>query len=212
MVASIMLNWFDSNYLQANPNKFEFIIHNNVPNNCSLSINNVTLKPMEEVKLLGVIIDRELSFTNHINRLCTKAGQHINAMARLSNILNENAKNQLFQTFILSHFNFCPIIWHYCSMSDLKKIERVQKHALRIIFNDYSKSTSYAELRSRANRPLLYVERLRNIVIEIFKIYNDLAPTYLRDVTIKSNSPYSIRNENNLLLPNFKYIKYGYLF
>ena len=74
-------------------------------------------------------------------------------------------------------------------MSDLKKIERVQKRALRIIFNDYSRSTSYAELRSRANRPLLYVERLRNIVIEIFKIYNDLAPTCLRDMTIKSNSP-----------------------
>ena len=210
MVASLMLNWFDSNYLQANRNKFQFIIHNNVPNNCSLSINNVTLKPMEEVKLLGVIIDRKLSFTNHINRLCTKAGQHNNAMARLSNVLNENAKNQLFQTFILSHFNFCPIICHYCSMSDLKKIERVQKRALRIIFNDYSRSTSYVELRSRANRPLLYVERLRNIVIEIFKIYKDLAPTYLRDVTIKSNSPYSIRNENNLLLPNFRYVKYGY--
>ena len=57
-------------------------------------------------------------------------------MARLSNVLNENAKNQLFQTFILSHFRICAIIWHYCSMSDLKKIERVQKRALRIIFND----------------------------------------------------------------------------
>ena len=86
MVAELMLNWFDSNYLQANPNKFQFIIHNNVPNNCSLSINNVTLKPMEEVKFLGVIIDRKLSFTNHINRLCTKAGQHINSMATSSNI------------------------------------------------------------------------------------------------------------------------------
>ena len=64
---------------------FQFITHNNVPNNCSLMINNVTFKPIEEVKLLGVIIDRKLSFSNHINRLCTKAGQHINSMATSSN-------------------------------------------------------------------------------------------------------------------------------
>ena len=70
-------------------------------------------------------------------------------MARLPNVLNENAKNQLFQTFILSHLNFCPIVRHYYGMLDFKKIDRVQKCALRIISNDYKRSTSYAELRSR---------------------------------------------------------------
>ena len=56
-VASLMMEWFESNSLQANPNKFQFIIHspNNALYDSMLSINNnVQLKPVPEVKLLGV--------------------------------------------------------------------------------------------------------------------------------------------------------------
>ena len=43
-------------------------------------------------------------------------------------------------------------------MSDLGKIENVQKRALKIILKDYNRS--YSKLRQQANRSLLYVDRL----------------------------------------------------
>ena len=53
-VSRIMLKWFDDNYLQANPEKFKFIIFSNSPQCCTLSLNQaVHLNSLNEVKLLG---------------------------------------------------------------------------------------------------------------------------------------------------------------
>ena len=193
-VASLMMEWFESNSLQANPNKFQFIIHspNNALYDSMLSINNnVQLKPVAEVKLLGVTFDSKLTFTKHINNLCIKAGRHINALSRLSNVLSKDSKQQLFQTFILSNFNFCPVVWHFCGMAELKQIEKVQKRALKIIYNDFN--NSYVNLRENANRPLMYVDRLRYIVIEIFKIYHGMSPIYLSDLVAKTSQMYKYK-------------------
>ena len=210
-VASLMMEWFESNSLQANPNKFQFIIHspNNALYDSMLSINNnVQLKPVAEVKLLGVTFDSKLTFTKHINNLCIKAGRHINALSRLSNVLSKDSKQQLFQTFILSNFNFCPVVWHFCGMAELKQIEKVQKRALKIIYNDFN--NSYVNLRENANRPLMYVDSLRYIVIEIFKIYHGMSPIYLSDLVAKTNQMYNARNVKSVLIPSFNSATYGY--
>ena len=82
-----------------------------------LTINkNVKLESLDYVKLLGVTVDTKLTFTRHVDELCSKAG-NINMLCRLSNVLTMEAKCLLFQSFILSHFNFCSVVWHYCSLT-----------------------------------------------------------------------------------------------
>ena len=44
-------------------------------------------------------------------------------------------------------------------------MEKLQKQALRLVFTDYT--SSYAELRQRADIPLLYINRIRNEMIHI---------------------------------------------
>ncbi len=44
----------------------------------------------------------------------------------------------------------------------MKKIEKIQKQALRYIFNDFN--ASYSELLEKGNRPLMYTHRLRRIL------------------------------------------------
>ena len=83
-------------------------------------------------------------------------------------------------------------------MSDLRKIEKVQKRALRIIFND--KNATYTELRKQSERPLIYVERIKHIVQTIFKIYHGISPNYLNGFISKANISYDIRNRNILTL------------
>ena len=62
-VANVMVTWFNDNFLQANPEKFQFIMFNDLNDDCVLSINNsVKLVKQEQVKLLGVTIDSKLTF------------------------------------------------------------------------------------------------------------------------------------------------------
>ena len=133
-----MLTWFQSNYLQANPDKFQFILYSS-DDKYMLTINkNVKLESLDYVKLLGVTVDTKLTFTRHVDELCSKAGKKINMLRHLSNLLTMEAKCLLFQSFILSHFNFCPVVCHYCSMADLRKVENIQKRALKIAPPTYS--------------------------------------------------------------------------
>ena len=87
--ASTMIHWYKMNYMQANPEKFQFIIFDKERQPRTLQLyHNVIIQSISNVKLLGVNIDVELNFNHHIAFLCNKAGRQINALSRLSNVLN----------------------------------------------------------------------------------------------------------------------------
>ena len=122
--------------------------------------------------------------------------------------LNVQDKLKLFQAFILSQFNYCPLVWHFCSVSNMKKIEKIQARALRYVYNDFH--SSYFDLRARSSRPLMYVQRLRGLMIEVFKIINKEGPTYLHDMITVKETHYNVRNFKTLQQPKYKTIKYGF--
>ena len=207
-ISNILINWFQNNYMKANPEKFQFIMYSKTNEAKSILINDTVVNSETSVKLLGVHIDSRLNFNNHITHICKKAGKQINALARLSTTLSMEVKYRVFETFILSHFNFCPIVWHFCSAEDLKRIENVQKRALRFVLNDFN--SSYSDLRKQCNRSLLYVHRLRLMAIEVFKMYHNIGPTYLYDLIEKKNNPYNLRMEKPVVLPTFNSVTYGF--
>ena len=58
-----MLEWFGINLMKTNPFKFQFIVfEKNLHHN---SEDNVVIKTVNSVKLLGVTIDNELKFKEH---------------------------------------------------------------------------------------------------------------------------------------------------
>jgi hypothetical protein len=207
-VSDVMLKWFNDNYMQANPDKFQLIIFgaSDVTNN-SVNINGNNINAEQNVVLLGVGIDQKLNFSKHIADICKKAGRKLNVLARMANTLDTDGKMCIFQCFIMSHFNYCPLVWHCCKIGDMKKIEKIQERALRYVFNDFN--SSYSELRSKANRPLLYVQRLRSLVVEVYKILNNQSPAYLNDLFIIKESQYELRNILPLQQPKYNTMKYG---
>ena len=135
-----MLTWFEENYLQANPNKFQLTFdrqHAEKEDQMEIIVGNTVVKAQSTVKLLGIHIDNKLSFNNHVLYICKRAGFKLNALARLSTKLDFNGKPMLFNAFILSHFMYSPVVWHLCGATCLKMIEKIQKRALRYVTNDY---------------------------------------------------------------------------
>ena len=88
---------------------------------------------------------------------------------------------------------FAPIC-----VTDTKKIEKIQEtfdRALRFVYERFN--STYKDLRERSGLALLYVNRLRNIMCEIFKIINGMTPEYLgKLVTVKE-----IPHESRSVLP-----------
>ena len=77
----------------------------------------------------------------------------------------------------VANFNYCPLVWMFLRASSLKKIQNLQKRALRFLYNDYE--ISYEELFLKSDRAIVNVNRLRILCIEIYKTINNLNPEFI---------------------------------
>ena len=62
-------------------------------------------------KNLGVLIDSELTFHDHITRLFSKANQKFSALAWVSTYMTLQKRHLLMSSYIPSQFNYCPLFW-----------------------------------------------------------------------------------------------------
>ena len=86
--------------------------------------------------LLGITIDHELKFDDHVNHLCKKASLKLNALARIAPFMNVSKKRIIMKSFIESQFGYCPLIWMFHSRVLNNKINCIHERALRITYND----------------------------------------------------------------------------
>ena len=59
------------------------------------------------VTVLGVTIDDNLSFNEHIS-VCTKAARQLNALARIAKYLDVRSRRTIYNSFIMSNLIIVP--------------------------------------------------------------------------------------------------------
>ena len=207
--SNVLIDWFKDNCMQANPSKFQAIAvgAKTFKKEPVFKIESAEIVCEKSVKLLGIDIDFKLNFEQHVSNICRKAAQQLNVLKRIGPYLSKINKLTIFYSFILSHFNFCPMAWHFCSKTSTNKMEKIQERALRFIYDD--PDSSYEELL-----PSLEIRRLRTMAIECFKIIHDLSPPCLSnlvspliasDIQISWTSPeleqlHTVKSPSNLQL------------
>ena len=100
--------------------------------------NDITLLSESRVKLLGVIIDDRPQFNDHISAMCCRAARQLNALARISKHLNSKSKRIVYNSFVASNFNYCPLVWHFCGQVKARKIElKIKARKIARAFTPY---------------------------------------------------------------------------
>ena len=107
-IASLLSLWFKDNYLKINDDKSHLLVFGSIGNEVTVSISGSLMQEIDEEKLLSVILDKKLSFKNHVNILRTNASQKLDALARVSKYTEKSHRidNDFFFT---SHFNYCHL-------------------------------------------------------------------------------------------------------
>jgi hypothetical protein len=72
-----LINWFSLNLMKANPDKFQAtaIGKKTKSQNLSFNLSENKIVCEDDVKLLGVTIDSDLNFDNHISEMYKKASR-----------------------------------------------------------------------------------------------------------------------------------------
>ena len=193
--------------MKANPDKFQAVAvgertHGERP---TFKIGEAEIGCDDTLKLLGVDTDYCLKFDEQISNICRKASQQINVLKTIGKFLNFESRKTIYHAFIMSNFNFCPLIWHFCPKGNTEKLEKVHFRALKFIFQDFN--STYDILLERAGSTTLHLSRLRFLAIETFKIVYGLSPLYLKDFICLKQTSYNFRYTNLLDLPGTQYLR-----
>ena len=200
------------NHMIANPDKFKAIIldkQNSDFSNTKISLNNENLEIAPSVKLLGIQIDSQQNFNMHINNICKSAANQLNALIRLNCLLGIDEKKVLVNSFVLSNFNYCPLVWFISSTKSWKKIENLQKRAFRFLLNDYE--SSYEKLLEKSGKSTINLRSHRSLCLEVFKTVYELNPSFMNDLfqLRESNRPVREKYRLNLNVPKTNQVKFG---
>ena len=157
--------------------------------------------------LLGITIDHELKFDDHVNDLCKKASVKLNALARIAPFMNASKKRIIMKSFIELQFGYCPLIWMSDSRGLNNEINRIHETASRITYND--KTSSYEELLTKDISVTIHDRNIRALAIEIYRVMQGISPPLLNEVFVPRECIYELRGNNFLERRRVKSVRYG---
>ena len=201
-----LLQWFKDNRMKANPDKYHLLI-NNTKESFQVKIGNETVSNSKYEKLLGVKIDHELNFNEHVSSMCKKASQKLNALSRIASSMTFDQRRLILNSFITSHFSYCPIVWMFHSRNLNERTNHIHERALRIVYKDFN--SSFQELLIEDNSLNIHHRNLQKLMTEFFKVKNGLSPELMIDVFEFIEKPYSLRTTSHFRSRKIRTTKYG---
>ena len=212
--SSAALSWFEENSMKANADKFQCMsLTRGIELPFSISLQGNIISSCPEIKVLGVTLDAELNFNSHISNICSTASRQINILKRLSKYLNQESRTTIYKSFISSNFNYCPVAWIFCGKQNSQKLEKLQKRALRFVYND--RSSDYHTLLKKGNFLSLTALRLRALAVEVYKSVKGLNPNYINQLFEIRSPAYCLRDpfkvkQRKFTTKTFGYKSFGY--
>ena len=126
------------------------------------------LKESESERDLGVIIDKNLKFSDHCNKVANSANVTLVMIKRTINSKSKSIITRLYKALVRPQLEYCVQAWRPYLKKDIEKIERVQRRATKLI-SECSK-LSYEERLKFTGLPTLEARRNRGDLIEVFKM------------------------------------------
>ena len=201
----ILIEWVSNNALKANPDKFHLLL-NSENNNVSINVGNYQIFNSQHEKLLGVVIDNNLKFDEHVTRLCKKASQKLHALSRVSNYMKIEQRRKIMKAFISSQFGYCPLVWMFHSRTLNNRINRIHERALRIVYKD--NDLSFDQLLCKDGSVTIHDRNIHTLATEMYKIINGLAPEIMKQVLpLKESNQYCSRFP--FKTQNVRTVRYG---
>ena len=142
---------------------------------------NNELEHVADEKDLGVTIDEEVKFEEHIMRKVRVANGIVGQIRRSFSFLDPETFRRIFVAFVRPHLEYCQAVWSPHLRKYIDILENVQIRATKLV--DGLSHLEYPERLKRINLPTLLYRRRRGDMIEVFKHLNTydsatLSPTF----------------------------------
>ena len=194
----VIENWASQWKMSFNPNpnkqavEMLFSCKRSEQNHPPLFFNNVLVASASDHKHLGIILDCKLLLTKHISEKVAKARKGIGIIRHLSFHVPLDVLDQLYKLFVRPLLDYCDIIYHVPAITNpfnssislkysMQSIESTQYQAALAVSGAW-KGSNTSKLYEELGWESLTDRRWYRRLLQFYKIINDLAPSYLKDI------------------------------
>ena len=202
--------WLTTNKLVLNISKTNYIIFTSKGKSYNKNVSNIkidgnNIQQVNKTKFLGVVIEEHLNWALHISHLCNIIARNVGILQKLRYFIPTYVLKILYHSLILSHLQYCTLLWANSYRSHLHKLRLLQKKAIRIISNtDYLAHSSKLFL----NLKLLKLDDIMKFQLGTFmyKLKNNKLPNVIPHmfVTNENIHRHNTRNKNGYLIPSVR--------
>ena len=112
------------------------------------------------------------------------------------------------KAFVISQFNYCPLIWMFHNRSLNNRVTKIHDRALRLVYQNTN--LSFSEVLELENVVTIHQRNLKVVVTEILKVKNNLSPEIMKQVFDFQEPYYNLRSQTSQFRKeNIKTTHYG---
>lgn len=145
----LLNSWLQSNLLTINTAKTNYIIfaakNKQIDQHKDLTINNQIIHKVSKEKYLGLILDKQLTWTPHIQNIRKKLTSLIAVLRGTARCLPIHVKNTIYNSLVKSHLQYLIELWGTAAKSNLKDLQISQNKLIKTLFG-YNHRTPSAQL------------------------------------------------------------------
>ena len=141
-----IFEWTLTNLMTFNSAKCKCLFISRKRNSSSpiMTLNNNAMELVRQYKCLGVITSSDLSWSHHIQALCSKTRKLLGLLYRqFSSYSNAEVMLKLYLTIARPHLDYAAQVWHPYQAKNITALENVQKFGLRICSRSYDTNYQY---------------------------------------------------------------------
>ena len=125
------------------------------------------LKRTDEEKDLGVVVDSQLTFSSHCDKVVNTANKLLGIMRRSFSYLDKNVFSLVYKGIIRPIIEYASSVYDPILIRDINKIESIQRRATKMVIGLSDKS--YEERLKELELPSLRFRRMRGDMINVYK-------------------------------------------
>ena len=103
----------------------------------TIKLGDDILEFVENQKLLGIILNKKMSWDNHIDYIYSSANKCVGLLQKTSFLIPRKAKEKNYESFIRPVFEYGNIIYSNSTITKLNLLDKLQRRCAVICLNSY---------------------------------------------------------------------------
>ena len=193
---------FSTNSLKINPTKTDILVgllgRKNAKHKLNFTVQDgekqSTIESADKMKILGVVLDENLTWEHHVRFVKAKSFRIIRNLARTSSVLPMTSRRLLYDALVTPHFSYCDTVWGGLSKRLSAELQKAGNFAAKSLLG-LKKRASATDALVRLNMMPLDQKRKVHTGVLVHKLRREVGPWQLvKEYSQQSQTQYQTRS------------------